>query len=64
MKLQKRDWARPLNTITVFMIPLITYLILKFSGHKMHKEWLWWITIPILIIIWLLINFKFVRNKD
>lgn len=63
MKIQKREWARPLHTITLFLIPLMTYLIYKISGVEMKREWLWWIIIPVMIITWGLINFKLSSKK-
>lgn len=38
----------------IWLIPLFTYLIGKFIlQNKYNNEWVWWVTIPGLFIIWL-----------
>lgn len=62
-KLKKRTFASPSTTITLFLIPLMTYLMGKGMGVKYNSlEWIW---IPIILgmfIFWFFINFKIERK--
>jgi hypothetical protein len=64
MKIIKRKYANPLSTISIWLIPTLTYLVEKSAGIKMNKlEWLWWVTITLTTTAWLLVNFKLDKNK-
>ena len=59
MKITKRDFANPILSINIWMIPALSYLIQKVGGVEFNEyEWAWWVGIPTLILIWLAINFK------
>ena len=59
MKVIKREWARPGATVTLWLIPLMSYVLQKLGGMKMnHLEWIWWVCIPSMMIIWFFVNWK------
>ena len=59
MKIVKRKYAQPIATINIVLIPLFTYVIGKAGMMQYNEyEWIWWVTIPVLLILWLVINFK------
>jgi hypothetical protein len=59
MKLVKRGFpSQPLGSMTLWFIPTMTYIFGKVSGFTYHNEWIWWIMIPILILGWVLLNWK------
>jgi hypothetical protein len=58
MRLVKKEMYRPLSTITLWLIPTMTYLIGKIGGLTYHREWIWWVMIPVMILIWVLLNWK------
>lgn len=62
MKIIKRKLARPLNTSILFIFPTIMFVGQKIAGLISHREYLWWITIPSLFILWLFINFKITKT--
>ena len=63
MKIKTNPNFSPLGSSILFVMPSIMYLLLKLAGTKMHNEWLWYISIPILIVVWFIINFRIVRNN-
>ena len=64
MRIVKREICRPLSTVTLWWIPTITYLIMKMNGIiSPTKEWIWWIAIPIMFLIWVLLNWKIETKK-
>ena len=64
MKLIKRGFdSQPLATITLWLIPTMTYIFQKFNGLIYHREWVWWVGIPTMFLIWLLINWKIENGK-
>jgi len=65
MKVEKRDcFTNPVNTVPIWLVPFSTYLFMKGSGvvHFNKMEFIWWITIPVMFFIWLIVNFKIVRG--
>jgi len=58
MKIVKRNFANPIGSMSIWLIPMISYLFGKFAGIEYHREWIWWVGIPTLILGWLLLNFK------
>jgi hypothetical protein len=60
MKITKRHWySSPGLTVSIWLIPTLSYLIQKVGGVEFNQyEWVWWVVIPILIVIWFFINFK------
>ena len=58
-KLSKRDFANPLGSITIWIIPTLTYIMLSMNGViKEDREWIWLTMIPLLFVLWIVINFK------
>jgi hypothetical protein len=60
MRIVKRGLGfNPKESFTLWAIPSMTYLIMKVRGTvSFHKEWLWWVVIPTLFVVWILINWK------
>jgi hypothetical protein len=60
MKVIKRENVCGPCTASLWWIPTMTYFFMKINGIvSFHNEWLWWVTIPIMFLIWVLINWKF-----
>ena len=65
MKITKREWARPGATVMIWAIPTMSYTLQKLAGIQMNsREWLWWIVIPGLVMLWAIINFKVVKDNE
>ena len=62
MKINRRIGVNPYITAQLFLIPFWTYIVMKIIGVKMHSEWFWWAIIPLLVIIWVFVNFKFKKK--
>ena len=59
MKITKRNFVNPLATMNLWIIPTWAYTMQKLGGVQFNEyEWVWWIGIPSLIILWFFINFK------
>ena len=58
MKIVKRGLQPPVTSITLWSIPTLTYIIGKVGGVEYHREWIWWVVIPVMFLIWVLINWK------
>jgi hypothetical protein len=58
MKIVKRNFANLAGSISIWLIPMLSYLFGKVGGVEYHREWIWWVGIPTLILGWLLLNFK------
>ena len=59
MRLVKRSFAsQPLGTITLWLIPTMSYFFMKMNGVEFHREWVWWVIIPVMVLIWVLLNWK------
>lgn len=64
MKFKKRsEYISPLISLQIFLLPLLTYLIGKLNGLNYDKEYIWWIIIPLLFLIWFFINYKIIKNE-
>lgn len=63
MKIVKRSlYSNPTGSMTIWLIPTMSYLMQKAGGMQFNKyEWIWWVGIPTLILGWLLLNFKIKR---
>jgi hypothetical protein len=59
MKIVKREFARPTQNFSLWLMPTFMYIGLKVAGaiHP-NKEWIWWVAIPSLICLWGLLNWK------
>jgi len=54
---------KAISTINIWVIPVIMYLVLKFSGTHLKHEWIWFVFIPIQFIFWVLFNWKIAWKK-
>jgi hypothetical protein len=37
---------------------------MKMNGVEFHNEWIWWLAIPIMFLIWVLLNWKIEIKND
>jgi hypothetical protein len=59
MRLVKRGFAsQPLGSMTLWLIPTMAYIFGKVGGMTYHNEWIWWVAIPVMFLIWVLLNWK------
>ena len=64
MRIVKRSFAsQPIGSMTLWLIPTMSYILGKFGGTNYQKEWIWWVIIPILILVWFLLNWKIKKTK-
>lgn len=56
--------SQPLSNMTLWLIPMMTYLIGKVGGLTYHREWIWWVVIPVMVLIWVLLNWKIKYRND
>ena len=64
MKIEKRFFASPMATISLWFIPTLVYSLGKLGGTVYNKyEWVWWFGIPTLFLAWFILNFKVVKEK-
>jgi hypothetical protein len=59
MKIIKRQYGNPQYNFTMWLIPTLSYIGLKLSGLlNPSKEWVWWVAIPVMFSIWVMLNWK------
>ena len=64
MKIIKKDFADLTGTMALFIIPLLSYILQKVAGVIIpSKEWYWWVVILFAFILYILVNFKIVKNN-
>ena len=64
MKIVKRESVSMAKTMNIWFIPTMCYLLQKMMGVIIpSREWIWWVVIPFTVLVWLVINFKIVKNK-
>ena len=63
MKIKGRSFSNPVGTLIIFLMPFIMYIYLKACGLVAHREWIWVIMIPALIVFWFILNFRIVKNN-
>jgi hypothetical protein len=64
MKIKKRLLTSPETTVTLWMIPTLMYGFGKLFGTKYNEyEYVWWIGIPTLFLVWFILNFKVIKEK-
>ena len=64
MKLIKRDFANPIITSNIWVIPTFAYMLQKSLGTIIaDREWYWWLAISLALLGWLTFNFKIVKTK-
>ena len=49
--------------MTLWLIPTLTYTIGKVGGVEYHREWIWWMVIPVMVLIWGLLNWKIKNGR-
>ena len=45
-------------TASLWWIPMMSYLFMKMNGVEFHREWIWWVGIPTMFLVWVLLNWK------
>jgi len=64
MKIKKRILANPMATISLWLIPTLTYVMGKLGGMEYNQyEWVWWVGTPILFSAWFILNYKVVKEN-
>ena len=64
MKIIKRPEVCGICTASLWWIPTMTYFIMKMNGViAPSKEWVWWVAIPVMFLIWVSINWKIETKK-
>ena len=59
MKIVKRDFAQPSRSVTLWLIPTLSYFIQKVGGVQFNEyEYVWWVVILVMVVLWGLINWK------
>jgi hypothetical protein len=58
MEVVKRENGCPICTSTLWLIPTISYVVGNIVGVTYHREWIWWVAIPTMFLIWGLLNWK------
>jgi hypothetical protein len=59
MKIVKKGFSsQPRATISLWLIPTMFYLLQKFLGIAFHREWVWWVGISTMFLVWVLLNWK------
>jgi hypothetical protein len=58
MEIVKRENGCPICSSTLWLIPTMSYVVAKIVGVTYHREWIWWVAIPTMALIWVLINWK------
>ncbi len=64
MMIKKRKGSNPIATSNLFLISVITYIFSKAGGVIYNNlEWIWWVAMPLLFIVWFILNFKISRRS-
>jgi hypothetical protein len=63
MKIVKRENGCVICTSSMWLIPTISYMFGKVGGMTYHREWIWWVGIPTLILGWILLNWKIENGR-
>ena len=65
MKLVRRDKdINPLKTMSLWCVSLFIYILNKSLGIiDPEREWIWWGVIPSLFVVWVIMNWKIVKDK-
>jgi hypothetical protein len=58
MKLFKRKDVCAPCTASLWLIPTMSYIFGKVGGLTYNREWIWWVGIPTMFLIWVLLNWK------
>jgi hypothetical protein len=64
IKITRRVFSNPIGSMSLWLIPLINYVLIKSITEKnVDREWIIWILLPSLFIIWFFINFKIEKRN-
>jgi hypothetical protein len=58
MEIVKRENGCAIRSSTLWLIPTMSYVVAKSVGVTYHTEWIWWVVIPTMFLIWGLLNWK------
>ena len=63
MKISRRnEYMSPFSTVSLWAIPTMTYSLQKMLGvHFNQYEFIWWIGIPTMFVVWFMLNFKITK---
>jgi hypothetical protein len=51
-----------MSTVSIWVIPTMTYLLQKMIGVQFNQyEFIWWIIIPTMFVVWFMLNFKITK---
>jgi hypothetical protein len=64
MKVVRKGFLSPMLSANLWTIPTFTYIIQKVCGITFHREWVWWVGIPTMFLVWVLINWKITKSND
>jgi len=63
MKIKLRESMKGSNIFIVALMPTMTYVMGRVVGVQYnHLEFIWWISIPALWIMFLCLKFKIIKN--
>ena len=65
MKIVRRyKYVNPIATTTLWGITLFSYIMAKGMGTiNPEREWIQWVTIPSLFMVWVIMNWKIVKDE-
>jgi hypothetical protein len=65
MKVVRRNkQINPLSTMSLWVTSLVAYIMTKRLGIcNPEREWIWWVAIPSLFMVWVIINWKIVKDE-
>jgi hypothetical protein len=65
MKLVRRNkYINPIASIPLWGVSLFSYIMVKGMGIIIpEREWIWWVFIPSLFMVWVIMNWKIVKDK-
>ena len=65
MKISKRTEVCGICTASLWWVPTMTYFIMKMNDIiSSNREWVWWVAIPTMFLIWVLLNWKIEKTND
>jgi hypothetical protein len=64
MEISKRTNVCGFCTASLWWVPTMTYFFMKMNGFEFHNEWIWWLAIPTMFLIWVLLNWKITIKND
>ena len=64
IKITRRVFSNLIGSMSLWIIPLINYVLIKSITEKnVDREWIIWMLLPSLFIIWFFINFKIEKRN-